>query len=146
MSTWRGGGRLGYRVGLAEDDLEEVAVFAGVDASGVFVAASDDFPIDVDWVTGVGFGVGDAFLLTVPLGLSAGRELQVEGMLFNPYATPRVVLDAFFGGEVPGNDLELGFAVDLGMDLSFDPGWAVRFAGTVGDREALAIGFSFRFL
>jgi hypothetical protein len=146
ISSWRSGGPLGFRIGLAEDTQEELAVFGGVDVSGYFMRASDDFPVDIDWVTGAGFGVGDSFLMSFPLGLSVGRELVTDDLWFNPYITPRVVLDAYLGGDRPEDTLTLGLAVDLGMDISFDPGWAVRFAGSIGDRRALAIGVSFRLL
>ncbi len=144
MSTWRSGGPFGFRIGLAEDRVEEVAVFGGVDVSGGLIAATDDLPVDVQWVTGAGFGVGDSVLLSVPLGLSVGREMEGEGVRVNPYATPRVILDALMGSDDPeAEDLALGLAVDLGLDLSFDPGWAVRIAGSVGERRALSIGFTF---
>jgi hypothetical protein len=63
---------------------------------------------------------------------------------FNPYVAPRVVLDAWLGRDGPGDDVSLDLSFDLGVDIAFDPGWAIRFAASVGDRSALAIGFSFR--
>jgi len=144
FSTWRAGGPLGFRAGLAEDSQEKLAVFGGVDMSGTLVRATDDFPLDVDWVAGAGFGIGDTSLLSFPFGASIGRELETEGVWFNPYLTPRVVLDAYFGDDPPSDRLSLGLAVDIGIDVAFDPGWAVRFAGTFGDRRALGIGISFR--
>jgi len=147
MSTWRTGGTLGYRVGLAEDAGQDLAVFGGIDASGAFLSPSDDFPLAVNWVTGAGFGIGDSFLLSFPFGVSIGAELETDGVWFHPYLLPRVVLDARLGG---GNsnqeDLSLGLAVDLGLDLSFTSSWAIRFAGSIGDRNALGIGVSFRVL
>ncbi len=144
FSTWRPGGPFGFRVGIAEDSLEKLVVFGGVDFSGRLVGASDDFPVDVDWVTGAGFGIGDTSLLSFPFGASLGRAFEADGVWFNPYLTPRVVLDAWFGDDPPSDALSLGFAVDLGLDVSFDPGWAVRFAGAFGERRALALGISFR--
>jgi hypothetical protein len=138
---------LGYRIGLADDRLDEVAVFGGVDISGSLIAASDDIPVDVIWVTGGGMGIGDSFLLTVPLGISVSRAMEGGSIWLNPYATPRVLLDVRWGDDdLMGDELDLELAVDLGLDVSFDPGWAVRFAGSVGARESLAIGFSFRVL
>ena len=45
----------------------------------------------------------------------------------------------------PGNrsDLDLSFSIDLGVDVAFSPRLTVRFAGTVGDREALSVGAVF---
>ena len=144
VTGWRGEGPLGYRIGLAEDPREDLSVFGGIDVSGVILRASGDLPIDIDWVAGAGFGAGDDFLLSFPLGVAIGREMVGEGIWFNPYTSPRVILDAYLGDGADEENLSLGFAVDLGFDVSFESGWAVRFAGTVGDREALGIGVSFQ--
>ena len=154
LTTWRagGGGGTGYRIGLAEDGAEELSVFGGVDFIGRMVDADNDFPLHVSWVAGAGFGVGDDFVLSFPLGISVGRGFQADSVLLSPYITPRLVLDAFFGrgdgpGEGSGNDdIELGLAVDFGIDINFDPEWAVRFAVSGGERDAIAIGLSFRVL
>jgi len=144
MSTWRSGGPFGFRIGLAEDRVEKVAVFGGIDVSGRLIAATDNLPVDVQWVTGAGFGIGEDVLLSVPLGLSVGREMEGEAVRVNPYVTPRVIVDALIGSEDPeAEDLTLVLAVDLGLDLSFDQGWIVRFAGSLGERKAISIGFSF---
>jgi hypothetical protein len=145
LSTWRSrsGPGLGYRLGIAEDRGDDVSVFAGLDASGMIMTASNEFPFNMAWVLGAGLGVGDDVLLSFPLALTLGRSVESDGVWFNPYVSPRVTLDAFFGD---GNDLDLGLSVDLGIDMSFDPGWAIRFGGTLGDRSALAIGMSFRVL
>ncbi len=148
-STWRPGGDLGYRAGLAEDAEGSFSVFGGVDISGRLLEHSDDFPLDVHWVAGAGVGIGDAFLLSFPLGVSFGRDVQVDEVWFNPYVTPRVVLDGYVGGDGPNDDrLSLGVVADLGVDVSIDPGWAIRFAGSLGsrNRNAVAIGLSFRVL
>jgi hypothetical protein len=144
VTSWRGEGPLGYRIGLAEDRREDLSVFGGIDISGEIIRATDDLPIDIDWVGGAGFGAGDAFLLSFPLGIAIGKELVGEGIWFNPYLSPRVILDAYLGDEDVDEDISLEFAVDLGFDVSFESGWAVRFAGTIGDREALGIGVSFQ--
>ena len=143
LSTWRpsSGSGVGYRLGIAEDRRDDVSVYGGIDLSGVLVPASNDFPVHVNWVVGAGLGVADDVLLSFPLALSFGRSVQADGVWFNPYVAPRVSLDAYFGD---GSDLNLNLSVDLGVDVSFDPGWAVRFAGSLGDRKALAIGMSFR--
>jgi hypothetical protein len=151
MTTWRGSdgpGGLGFRIGLAEGRGDDLAVYGGMDLSGYLLRASNDVPVNVAWVGGAGLGIGNAALLSFPFGVSVGRDFQADGVWFNPYVTPRVVLDAWMGSNRPprrrDSSLELGLSVDLGMDLSFDPGWAIRFAGTLGDRSALGIGVSFR--
>lgn len=139
-------GGLGYRIGLAEGRGDELTVYGGVDASGMLIQASDEFPLNGAWVTGAGLGVGDNVLLTFPLGLSMGRSFEAEGIWFNPYVAPRVVLDAWLGDDRPRRNLDLRLSVDLGFDMSFDPGWAIRFGWTLADRSALGIGISFRLL
>ena len=133
---------LGFRVGLGEDSRDELAVFGGVDVAGFLLRATDDLPIDVLWFAGGGLGIGDDALLSFPLGLSFGADLQSEGVVFRPYVAPRVVLDAWLGE--PDSELELDVAADLGLDLSFDPAWTIRFAATLGDdRDGLLIGLAF---
>lgn len=139
MGTWRSG-NLGLRVGLAEDVRDDLSIFGGVDFTGLITRASNDFPLDVAWVAGAGIGIGDDALLSFPLGISLGRGFDADGARFTPYATPRVVLDAFFGDD---SDLDLDLAVDFGLDIAFQPGWMIRFGATIGDRDALAIGVVF---
>jgi hypothetical protein len=145
LSTFRGqdGPGLGWRLLLGEDQDGKLSVAGGADYSGMLIRHRDDFPVDLFWVTGAGVGIGEAVLVSVPLGLGVGRALETDDIRFHPYLTPRVILDAPLGG---GGDAEmsLGFGVDLGVDLNFDPGWAFRFAATLGDRNAMSIGISFR--
>jgi hypothetical protein len=145
MGTWRGAGPLGFRVGVADERGDDgLAIFGGLDLTGNLLRASSDFPLDVAWVAGAGLGVGDNILVSFPLGLTLGRDLVTDGIRFTPYFTPRVVLDAWFGDDRPNDDLSLDFALDIGADIAFSPSWAIRFAGTVGDRDAVAIGLSFQ--
>jgi hypothetical protein len=131
--------RLGFRIGLAEEGGpdDDLAVFGGLDVSGSLLTHSTDFPIDLAWVSGVGLGVGDDVLLSIPFGVAFGRVLPAEGVRFHPYVTPRIIVDAFFGN---GDDLDLDFAVDLGVDLAFSGNWAFRFGASLGDREGIAVG------
>lgn len=146
MASWRGRGSMfGFRGGIAEQEFtEDIAAFGGIDFSGRLTRASADFPLDVDWVAGLGLGVGDdATLFSVPFGVSLGRRLDAEGATFTPYGTPRLVVDACL--DCPGDDdIELDFGLDLGVDIALRQGWAIRFGVVLGDdREALAIGFLF---
>ncbi len=144
LGTWRGTEALGYRVGLAEGPGGRLAGYGGVDVSGPITRASASFPLDVDWLTGVGLGVGDAVLISVPLGLTVGRSVEADGVWFNPYVAPRVVVDAWMGSDRPRDGLHLNLAVDLGLDVAFDPSWTIRFGASIADRDALAVGLSFR--
>jgi hypothetical protein len=145
VGTWRSSGRptsLGFRLGLANDWSDQLSVLGGIDVSGALNRSSSDFPLDIDWIFGAGLGVGHHALISFPLGLSVGHTFVGDGVSFTPYVTPRVSLDARMGGGVR-NDTSLRFAVDLGLDLAFQPSWRIRFGGTFGDREAVALGIVF---
>lgn len=150
IGTWRSATwNYGLRFGLAEGSgTEDVSVFGGVDYMGPINTASNDFPLDIDWVLGAGAGIGDGVRLSVPAGLTFGFSLQGEDARFIPYATPRVIMDATFGRDNEESDLDLGIAVDLGLDLRLLRGGplagkSIRFGASVGDRDALAVGIVF---
>ncbi|MGW8267049.1 MAG: hypothetical protein ACWGSQ_11825 [Longimicrobiales bacterium] len=143
---WRGrgsGSRLGYRLGLAEEGRRDnnIAIFGGVDIAGRILDHSDEFPLDMVWVVGLGGGFGSDILLSFPFGVSLGRVITTEEVWFHPYLTPRLILDAFFGDSAR-DDLDLDFALDLGADFSFSPGWTFRFGASIGDRDGLAFGLA----
>lgn len=41
------------------------------------------------------------------------------------------------------SDLDLEFALDLGVDIYFRRGWGIRLGGTLVEREAVAVGIIF---
>jgi len=143
---------MGFRVGIGEGSGDRLAVFGGIDVAGFLLRVDEEVPIDVLWFAGAGLGVGRYALLSFPLGLSVGTILEADGVTFAPYVAPRVVLDACLGDDrdTPrrspcrgDENLNLDIAADLGLDLSFDPAWTIRFAASLGDRRALLIGVSF---
>lgn len=150
LTTWRGGGDLGFRLGVAEDRGDDLAVYGGIDYSRRIVTYGNDFPLNVSWVTGAGFGIGDDAVVSLPLGITIGRAFQAESVMFNPSFAPRMVLDVWLGDDNrprdDDDDINLGLALDFGLDIGFDPGWAIRFGVSGGDRDALAIGISFQVL
>ena len=152
LTTWRGGGDLGFRLGIAEDSGDDLSVYGGVDYSRRIITYDNSFPLNVSWLTGVGFGMGDDAVISIPLGIAIGRAFQAETVMFNPSFAPRLVLDAWLGDDDNNgprdddDDINLGLALDFGLDIGFDPGWAIRFGFSGGDRDALAIGISFQVL
>lgn len=150
MVTWRRGsipGGIGLRFGLAEGFRDDLTGFGGVDVSGLLLARTEEFPLDLIWATGAGAGIGDYALISFPLGLYVGRSFVGDGVRFSPYAGPRLNLDGHLGREAPqgadDDELDLIFALDLGGDIVFGDGLAVRFGASVGDRNALSIGAVF---
>jgi len=148
LVTWRANPApvgLGFRVGIVEGLVDDVAVIGGVDVSGVLYRGTEETPIDVMWLAGAGAGIDDDVTLSFPIGVSAGWAFNGPEVQFRPYVAPRLVFDAFFGDEdTPGedDDLDLGFALEFGLDLAFSRPWAIRAAASVGDRDALSIGIS----
>lgn len=150
LGTWRSATwDYGLRVGLAEGSGDEdLTVFGGADFMGPINTATSDFPLDVDWVVGAGAGIGDGVLISVPAGLTLGFSFQGEDARFIPYITPRVILDAAFGNDQRDSELDLGVAVDLGLDLRLMRGGplagrSIRFGASIGDHNALALGIVF---
>jgi hypothetical protein len=154
MGTWQSPAwNYGLRAGISEGPGgSDLAVFGGVDYSGVVNRATADFPVDIDWVFGAGIGLSDGARASFPLGLSAGHSFQGDGARFTPYLTPRVVLDIVFGRERPDGSsaaADLGLAVDLGLDLRLAAGGGpfggttIRFAVSLGDRPGIGLGVVF---
>ena len=144
-TTWDYGLRFGIAEGSGDEDL---TVFGGADFMGLINTATSDFPLDIDWVVGAGAGIGDGVLISVPAGLTLGVSFQGEDARFIPYATPRVILDAAFGNDQRDSELDLGIAVDLGLDLRLMRGGplagkSIRFGASIGDHDALAVGIVF---
>lgn len=143
MVAWRrdaAPGSIGFRVGVGEGWDDNVAGFGAFDYSGWIHRSTDEFPLDVAWVTGAGVGIGDHVLLSAPIGASFAYEITASDIWFNPYITPYVSLDWYSGG---GDDFDLGLAVDIGADVGFVESFAIRFGATVGDRRGLAVGAHF---
>jgi hypothetical protein len=153
LGTWRSPvWNYGLRVGISEGSGgSDLAVFGGVDYMGPVNTATQDVPVDVDWVAGVGIGINDGARLSFPLGLTAAYSFQAESARFTPYLTPRIILDGFFGSENrPGRDgLGLGFAVDVGLDMRLTgvegpfADTTIRFGASMGDRRAIGLGVVF---
>ncbi len=151
IGTWRSANapsRLEFRFGIAESgpgDGDINGLF-GVTISGLLARQSGDLPFDLSWLAGAGLGFGDWVLITIPVGISAGRTFPAEGFTITPYVTPRLFLDAAVGDEDgPGDDddTDLGLSVDLGFDIGLRRGWALRFGASLGDHEAFAFGIVF---
>jgi hypothetical protein len=130
---------LGYRASLSDENGGDgIAIAGGIDISGFLSRGVNDAPFDVLWWSGVGFGIGDSSVISLPLGAIIGWTGSGDGVSFNPYAGAHATLDFFSGNG--SNDADLGASFDMGVDLVLTSGWIVRFGGSVGDREAFAIG------
>jgi hypothetical protein len=142
IGTWRASSApgVGFRVGLAEDPFDDLAVLAGLDLSGTLLNPTEELPLGFIWLLGAGVSIGDEVLALFPAGISVGTDIVSEGILFRPYVTPRVDLSVWSGA---GDEVDLLGTVDLGLDLAFDDSWVIRFAASLGDLEAIGIGLTF---
>lgn len=140
MGRWggsRGNLTMGYRVGVVEDDASNASLFGGVDFSGVLATSVEDADVQVGWWSGVGAGVGDELLVSVPAGLVVAWRGLGDGNSFAPYVGAHVALDMATG---PGDAVTLDGSLDLGLDLTLTSGWIVRFGASLFGRESLAVG------
>ncbi len=140
LATWRDGSSTGFRLGVAEGWRGETAVYGGVDLSGRVARHSGEFPLDVDWVAGVGAGIGEGTLVSFPIGLTMGRLLRADGATFNPYLAPRLRVDGWIGTPRRHRGLRMNLGLDLGLDVGLTQGWSIRFGATMGDPDAVSIG------
>lgn len=140
-----------YRLGIEKFDIGFRAGFwdwnSGDSSDGRFLAGTDvrfrvldhteQFPLDGALTAGVGGFFGDVSRVYIPVGLSLGRRIELEGgTSFVPYLQP--VLAPSFG---QGGD-ELLVAVGLGVDFKISRQFDLRVSGGIGDIEGIAIGFS----
>lgn len=140
MALWRRSPTpvgLGFRAGLANGADNELAAFFGLDVSGSLGTMSPPTGPAVMWWSGAGIGVHHDARISVPAGLVLGWSSRGQGVSFHPYVGGHVALDVLTARH---GDIRLGGAVDLGVDLAFEGGWAIRFGASAGDRDALAIG------
>jgi hypothetical protein len=135
----------GIRAGIAEARGDDLGVFGGLDFNGDLTRSTTEFPLDIDWLVGIGVGIVNGALISAPLGLTLGHEFQGDGIGFVPFLSPRVVLDACLDCDDRNddNDLNLDFAADIGLDLKVTRSFLIRFGATLGDREGVGIGIFF---
>lgn len=133
------------RGGAARGAGGTAAVFGGVDVTAPLAAATPTRPFALSWNTGAGFAVGEYLLLSVPVGLAAGREWVSGPVWLQPYVAVRASMDLRLGAAAPGDEFEAAPGLDVGLDAAFDRSRTVLFrcAISLGDRSALAVGAAF---
>lgn len=128
---------LAYRAGIAQSDADDVSVHGGVDISGLLASSIEDADIQVAWWTGLGGGVGNEVVVSIPVGLVASWRGLGDGNVFAPYAGAHVSLDLASG---EGDAVSLDGSLDMGLDLTLVSGWVVRFGASLLGRESVALG------
>ncbi|HEX7120309.1 MAG TPA: hypothetical protein VF212_16065 [Longimicrobiales bacterium] len=140
---WRQSGNLnlGVRLGVA-DAPDETPVFFGAEFYGPLVRADRDFPLDVAWLLGAGATLDGGTFLRIPAGVSVGRAVDADGLVFVPYAVPRVGFDIL--ADDGDSETEFSFTIDLGVDLEVDESLLLRFGAALGDHDAIGAGVAWR--
>ncbi len=109
----------------------------GVDGRLPIARHTQSFPLDASFTGAFGalFGNGQAGF-AVPLGVSLGRQVLLEGsnMSFTPYVNP--VVAPTFGELLSDVQFGLGLGVDLAVSKTFD----IRVSGSLGDIEGVGVG------
>ena len=141
------GGSVILRGGVGYGVAEEESAFGGVDLRAPIARHSDTQPLDIEWTGGAGIGVGEYWLFTVPMAISAGRSWSSGSVWFAPYVSLGVAFDYRYGDSdfAPDDEFEISSSAGVGADIAFDRSRniVIRTAAALGDRQAIAVGLSF---
>ena len=130
---------IGFKVGFHDRDGADAIILAGVEARQRVITHSIDFPLDGALVLGVGGRfVERGSELVVPIGLSLGRRVNLQGSTVSivPYVQPTLFILA---GDAVGDNV--AFALGLGADFRLTPRFDGRLSVGLGDIEGVSIGF-----
>lgn len=126
---------VGFRGGILDGAGDAVFLF-GAEARQRVITHSTDFPLDGALVVGLGANLSSNFtVMYLPVGLSLGRRIDVEGSQVSivPYVQPTVTF-AFV-------DLsDVFFTLGLGADFRLTPRFDARISAGIGDMEGISIG------
>lgn len=138
------GGSVSVRGGAGEGVAGEIAGFGGVDLRAPIARHTDTQPLDIEWTGGAGVSVGEYILVSVPMGISAGRSWSSGSVWFAPYVSLGAALDFRTGDEAPEEEFEVQPSAGVGLDLAFDSArrFVLRTATSLGDRQAIAVGLA----
>ena len=118
---------IGLRGGMAFSSLDD-AVIMGVEARGRVLTHSEQLPMDGAIVVGFGLAFDGGTNGNIPVGLSLGRRLNLEGSDISivPYVQP--TLNIVFG-DVGSH---AGFSFGLGADVRLSRFFDARVSGGFG--------------
>jgi len=131
---------IGFRAGIlnfsSDTEDDQVQFLAGVDVRLRLIEHTEDFPLDGALTVGIGGSFGDFSQGFIPVGLSLGRRVELEGgFSFVPSLQPVV-------GFTFGDDSDAIFAVGLGVDFKLSKTFDLRVTGGLGDIDGIGIGFA----
>ena len=136
----RGRWDVSFQGGFRDTEADETVILLGADARTRVLESSESFPLDGALTLGVGANINGGTHLLIPIGISLGRRILLEGSetSFVPYAHPVIVPVL---GEDVGDDVLV--AVGLGVDIRFGRSFDIRVAGALGDYDGVSIGVAF---
>jgi len=132
---------VGFRAGFWDTDGGSTPILFGIDGRTRVISHNQSFPLDGALTLGAGtILVEDVSVFQIPVGISLGRRLDLDGseVSFVPYFQP--VLTPVFGE----GDSDILFSVGIGVDAKVSPKLDLRISGALGDYEG--VGFSIAWL
>jgi hypothetical protein len=127
---------LGFRAGIFDAQFGDAVFLLGAEARQRVITHSTDFPLDGALIVGLGAQlVSNNSLLLIPVGLSLGRRIDVEGSQVSivPYVQPTVTF-------LLGDNSDVAFALGLGADFRLTRRFDARVSAGIGDLEGVSIG------
>ena len=130
---------IGFRGGFWDTNAGSTPLLLGVDGRTRVLTHSADFPLDGALTVGLGAILSDgANLVHVPVGLSLGRRVDLEGsdVSFVPYFQP------VLGLALSSGNSDFLFGVGLGADVRVNSQLDLRVSGGLGDYEGVSISLA----
>jgi hypothetical protein len=129
-----------------------LGVRAGITGNSDFFVGSEFYnalnitgsPLLMSWVLGAGATFGDATLLRIPFGVSAGVQLNAGSLQILPYAHPRVAFDLLATDDDADSESEFNFDLDVGADIGLTSQFVARVGATVTNGGAFGLGLAYR--
>lgn len=125
---------IGFRAGIFDSQGSDAVFLLGAEGRQRVITHSTDFPLDGALIVGVGAQLSSNSVLLVPIGLSLGRRIDVEGSKVSivPYVQPTVTM-------VLGGNSDVAFALGLGADFRLTRRFDARVSAGIGDLEGISI-------
>lgn len=126
---------LGFRAGIFDRQAGDALFLLGAEGRQRVITHSTDFPLDGALLVGLGAQLAsNNSVLLLPVGLSLGRRIDVEGSKVSivPYIQPTATI-------VFGDNSDVFFALGLGADFRLTPRFDARVSAGIGDLEGISV-------
>jgi len=124
---------------IGSDGGRSSLILLGAGVAYQLATVSANLPVDVALTGGLGIAAGDGTALSIPVGASVGRRFALEGgIAITPYVHPQLAVSRV----ASNTDLDLN--IDLGANVQITPTMAIRLGFSLGESDALALGFSLK--